>query len=61
VRKDVAFACERLQVSERRACKLMGMDRGSYRGRIGMRRCEKLWWRSPGRSRGTDIGDCMRC
>jgi putative transposase len=31
VRKDVAFACERFQVSERRACKLLGMDRGSYR------------------------------
>jgi len=31
VRKDVAFACERFQVSERRACKLIGLDRGSYR------------------------------
>ena len=31
MRKDVAFACEQFQVSERRACKLMGMDRGSYR------------------------------
>ena len=31
MRKDVAFACERFQVSERRACKLLGMDRGSYR------------------------------
>ncbi len=29
--KDVAFACERFQVSERRACKLLGVDRGSYR------------------------------
>jgi putative transposase len=31
MRKDVAFARERYQVSERRACKLLGMDRGSYR------------------------------
>jgi hypothetical protein len=31
MRKDVAFACEQFQVSERRACKLLGMDRGSYR------------------------------
>ena len=31
MRKDVAFAAEQYQVSERRACKLMGMDRGSYR------------------------------
>ena len=31
MRTDVAFACEQLGVSERRACKLMGMDRGSYR------------------------------
>ena len=31
MRKDVAFASERFQVSERRACKLLGMDRGSYR------------------------------
>ena len=31
MRKDVAFACERFQVSERRACKLLGVDRGSYR------------------------------
>jgi len=31
MRKDVAFARERYRVSERRACKLLGMDRGSYR------------------------------
>jgi putative transposase len=31
MRKDVALACQQFQVSERRACKLMGMDRGSYR------------------------------
>jgi len=31
MRKDVAFARERFQLSERRACKLLGMDRGSYR------------------------------
>jgi len=31
MRKDVAFACERFQLSERRACKLLGVDRGSYR------------------------------
>jgi|HubBroStandDraft_6_1064221.scaffolds.fasta_scaffold49015_2 hypothetical protein len=31
MRKEVAFACEQFQVSERRACKLLGMDRGSYR------------------------------
>ena len=31
MRKDVAFACEQHKVSERRACKLLGVDRGSYR------------------------------
>jgi putative transposase len=31
MRKDVAFACQQFEVSERRACKLLGMDRGSYR------------------------------
>jgi len=31
MRKDVAFASQRFQVSERRACKLLGIDRGSYR------------------------------
>jgi len=31
MRNDVAFACQQFQVSERRACKLMGVDRGSYR------------------------------
>jgi putative transposase len=31
MRKDVAFAREHHPISERRACKLLGMDRGSYR------------------------------
>jgi putative transposase len=31
MRKDLAFACQQFAVSERRACKLLGMDRGSYR------------------------------
>ena len=31
MRKDVAFACQQFPVSERRACKLLGMDRHSYR------------------------------
>jgi putative transposase len=31
VRKDVAFACEQPGVSERRACKLIEVDRSSYR------------------------------
>ena len=31
MRTDVAFACEHLGVSERRACKLIAIDRGSYR------------------------------
>src|SRR5580700_8458904 len=31
MRKDVAFAAQQFEVSERRACKLLGMDRGSYR------------------------------
>ena len=64
MRKDVAFASEQFAVSERRACKLMGVDRGSYRyepGRTGMGRCGKPWSRSHDRNRGTDIGDCMRC
>ena len=31
MRTDVAFACEQLGVSERRACKLIELDRSSYR------------------------------
>jgi putative transposase len=31
MRKDVAFAVEQFAVTERRACKLMGLDRSSYR------------------------------
>lgn len=31
MRKDVAFACQQFEMSERRACKLVGVDRGSYR------------------------------
>ena len=31
MRKDVAFACEQLGVSDRRACKLIALDRSSYR------------------------------
>ena len=31
MRTDVAFACEHFQVSERWACKLLGVDRSSYR------------------------------
>jgi len=31
MRKDVAFACKQYAVSERRACKLLGVDRASYR------------------------------
>jgi putative transposase len=31
MRTDVAFACQQFEVSERRACKLIGVDRGSYR------------------------------
>jgi len=31
VRKDVAFACQELGVSQRRACKLVDLDRSSYR------------------------------
>ena len=31
MRKDVAFTCEQFHVSERRACKLMDVDRSTYR------------------------------
>jgi hypothetical protein len=31
VRTDVAFACEQFAVSERRACKLLEITRGTYR------------------------------
>ena len=31
MRKDVAFAVEQFRMSERRACKLVGVDRSSYR------------------------------
>jgi putative transposase len=31
MRKDVAFAVEPFPGTERRACKLMGLDRSSYR------------------------------
>jgi hypothetical protein len=53
MRKDVAFANEQFQVSERRASKLLGWDQGIYRyenrGQTGMRRCKKPWSHSPGR------------
>ena len=64
MRKYVAFACQQFAVSERRACRLLGMDRGSYRyepSQTGMGRREKPWSRWHDRNRGTDIGDCMRC
>ena len=64
MRKDVAFAGEQFPMSERRACKLVGVDRGSYRyeprpDRNAELRQELVSWR--GRSRATDTGDCMRC
>ncbi|MEO5925702.1 MAG: hypothetical protein ABIR70_17920 [Bryobacteraceae bacterium] len=31
MRQAVAFACQQHEVSERRACKLVGVERGSYR------------------------------
>ena len=31
MRKDVAFASEQFHLSERRACELIGIDRGTYR------------------------------
>ena len=31
MRSEVRFACEQFQVSERWACKLLGVDRSSYR------------------------------
>ena len=31
MRKDVGFTCQQFALSERRACNLLGMDRGSYR------------------------------
>ena len=31
MRKDVAFAIEQFSITERRACKLMELDRSSYR------------------------------
>jgi putative transposase len=31
MRKDVAFAVEHFAMTERRACKLVGVDRSSYR------------------------------
>ena len=33
MRNDVAFACAQFGVSERRACKLLALDRSSYRCR----------------------------
>ncbi len=53
MRKDVALACQQFQVSERRACKLMGMDRGSYRyeAQAGP---EWAFARSPGLTRTTE-------
>jgi hypothetical protein len=58
MRKDVAFASQQFEVSERRACKLMGMDRGSYRYEPRPDRNAEIW---PGRSHATDTGDCTRC
>jgi hypothetical protein len=47
MRKDVAFACEQFQVSERRACKLLGVDRGSYRYEPRPDLCGKHWLHWP--------------
>jgi hypothetical protein len=65
MRKDVALASQQFEVSERRACKLFGMDRGSYRheprpDRNGPLR-EALVSLARQKPRGTDIGGCMRC
>jgi putative transposase len=43
MRTDVAFACQQFRVSERRACKLMGVDRGSYRYEPRPERNAQLW------------------
>jgi hypothetical protein len=45
MRKDVAFTREQFAVSERRACKLMGVDSGSYRYEL-----------RPDRKRTTSVG-----
>jgi len=47
MRKDVAFAVEQFPMTERRACKLVGLDRSSYRyeprGGITTRNCGRSW------------------
>jgi hypothetical protein len=65
MRKDVAFACQQFQLSERLACKLLGRIAAvivTSPGRTRMGRREKRWPRWHDRNRGTDIGDCLgRC
>ena len=41
MRKDVAFAVEQFPVTERRACKLVGVDRSMNRGRTTTRHCAR--------------------
>jgi hypothetical protein len=59
MRTDVAFACQQFEVSERRACKLMGVDRGSYRYEPRPDRNVQL--RVALVELARHIGGCMRC
>jgi hypothetical protein len=46
MRTDVTFACEQFQVSERWACKLMGVHLSSYRYEFSRGgRCRTGTWR----------------
>jgi hypothetical protein len=54
----VAFAME---MSERRACKLVDLDRSISRDRTTTRNCDKSWCSWLGRNRCTATGACTQC
>jgi len=64
VRQDVAFACQQFPMSERRACKLLTMDRSTYRyeprpdHNADLRQKLMNW---PDRNRATATAACTFC
>jgi len=60
----VAFAMEQYEMSERQACKLVDLDRSSYRysrDRITMGNCAGSWSNWLGKNRVTVTGAYTRC
>jgi len=64
-RRDVAFVMTKYGYRERRACRLLEMDRSSYRYQPEADRNaalrEQSWFSWHARSHATDTGVCMSC